>query len=223
MNKEGTELFLSGRERFSIVFFAAAMICSAFFTATTPARLTTQEIDAAGKKTKVTITEQPRNEIAMLLFGIGAAMLFLGINGSRLSKLTVGAVTAETRSPEVKAADDTAKKNEKPKEVTPPEVEPPEEETQPTTNPEGKVILENTAMSVFSRDAVPERVLQDALDRWPMSSAKPKDLSQLEFAARKSGKGNHPWILKFTGFEPIKVSYGGQSKTAPTVQQGVQN
>ncbi|MBT9610552.1 MAG: hypothetical protein IV110_10965 [Aquabacterium sp.] len=218
MHNENTTTSLSYAERLVLILWASLILGMSCVAAIKPIQLTSTETDSTGKRTKVTTTEQARTEVAILLAAVGSVILFLGINGSKLSKLTVGSVTAETRTPEVKAAEATARDKTKPQEVTPPDADPPEEETQPTSTPEGKVILDNTALSVFSRDAVPERVLQDALDRWPTPDKKPTDLSLLEFAARKSGKGNHPWVLKFTGFEPVKVSYGGQRKTEPTVQ-----
>lgn len=46
----------------------------------------------------------------------------------------------------------------------------------------------------------------------------PDRLSDIEYGARSTGRGNHPWFVKFRRRERIgKVAFGGQGKTTPTV------
>jgi len=61
-------------------------------------------------------------------------------------------------------------------------------------------------------------VLTDALLKWPPDIKKPDDLSAFEFATRKTGKGNHPWTIKFKGRKAIIVSYGGYRKDEASVK-----
>ena len=73
------------------------------------------------------------------------------------------------------------------------------------------------ALSVFELKDVPLRVISDALNNWPANNPLPNNLAEFEFATRKQGKGNHPWILKFNGCKPVTISYGGRAKTGSTV------
>jgi len=193
-------------------------LVAAFLSALKPATLTVEERDAADKLTKMITSQVARTEITALCIVTGSVLFLFCMNGTRLSKFTIGSVSAESRPAEVIAADQAARKGTKLKEIAVID-NPSEEDTQPKAPEAGNAILSQTALSIYSRDAVPARVLQDALDAWPDESTRPTNLSMLEFAARKPGKGNNPWILKFSGSAPVRVSYGGRGKDDPTVQQ----
>ncbi len=217
MSANDPSTHLSANERLLICMLGAVALVAALLTTLHPLQLSVVEKDASGKVTKNTTSEVARTELAVLCTAIGSILLLIGANGSRFTKLTLGSASFEARTPEVKAADKTAREQPNVKDVQP-AVEPSAEETEPVAPQSGNAILSNTALSVFSRDAVPARVLQDALDLWPDPKTKPRDLSTLEFAARKPGKGNYPWILKFANSAPIRVSYGGRGNPNATVQ-----
>lgn len=69
----------------------------------------------------------------------------------------------------------------------------------------------------YALDLVPLHVMCDLLSNWPEDVAQPADLSAFEFAARRRGRGNHRWIIKFRGLEAIRVAYGGYEKKQATV------
>lgn len=98
-------------------------------------------------------------------------------------------------------------------EMAPPETQAPEAET--TVN------INEVELAVYSLEELPPRVLADLIARLvELERPLPRSLGRLEVIARKPGRGNHPWFLKFREQEkPWKVSYGGQGKGRATVEE----
>jgi hypothetical protein len=195
-------------------------VCATIYPVTLQTKTTT-EYDSSSKTIKSTVTEvtkEGRKEITVLLATFGFLGFLLGINRGRFSKIAFATASIEI-PPALKAAKEAAKKNLSIKEISI-ESKPPEGEMTPLFPPVGDVTLSQKKVSVFSLDAVPERVVKDAREKWSSSSStKPQDLSTLEFAARQQGKGNQPWILKFAGSDPIKVLYNKHDDTDEVVNE----
>ena len=66
---------------------------------------------------------------------------------------------------------------------------------------------------------VPLRVVADLVGQWENEGRQGRwSLGQLEYALRRLGRGNHPWLLHFRDENLLwKVSYGGQGKQKATV------
>ena len=143
------------------------------------------------------------------------ALFAYGVNGYRLTKFSAGGVAAESESPAANEAE-TFYKNTSPdssaetKTVAKPSPE-------PTETPVRIVESDGESIAVFDLNDVPISVITDALANWPDDTPRPNNLSDFEFAGRKRGKGNHPWTVKFNGSKAVRVSYGGQGKSEPTV------
>jgi hypothetical protein len=88
--------------------------------------------------------------------------------------------------------------------------------TEPVAAPRGVVRVDGKDLSVFALEDVPVKVMRDLL-----KEVRDEDLPKLmdvEFAARESGQGNHPWFVKFRDRGTVfRVAYGGQGKPNATV------
>lgn len=144
------------------------------------------------------------------------ALLFFILNGLRITRFFIGNLGADTRNTEdaVASASKNLSDDVKKAEVVA-EGESPEAITQPRS------VVSNSTRSreeaVYLLQDIPPEVITDALAHWPRDLPKPQSLSELEFASRRIGRGNYPWTLKFTGIQPVKVSYGGYAKEGATV------
>lgn len=148
------------------------------------------------------------------VFTAGFAVFLFALNGLRFTKVSAPGLTAEMVNPQKKAfehfklpADDRPES-----EVVLDKMSP-----EPTEVPSSYLNAADGQYAVYKLTELPIAVITDALTSWPGNAAKPEDLSGFEFATRKTGKGNHPWMLKFKGARAIVVSYGGKSKTGSTV------
>lgn len=67
---------------------------------------------------------------------------------------------------------------------------------------------------------VPMRVIGDLVDYWKESGLQGRwTLGRLEYALRRPGRGNHPWLLQFRDEDHLwKISYGGRSKLDATIE-----
>jgi len=203
-------------ERTVVFLSALAALVVGLYLALCPGKQVKEERDEFGVVVKSSVEPSDHKELS-LLFGASSLVLFFwGLNGLRLTKLTVGSVSAEAKPPEVKAAEEFAERGQAPKEVVVTD-RPEENLVEPTTEGEGTVVINDEAASVYSITTLPRYVLDDLLKHWPTEYEKPKDLSAFEFASKKKGKGNHRWTLKFKDLPALKVSYGGQGKDSATV------
>ena len=167
----------------------------------------------------VDVSADPTSLILVLL-GISALLLVIALNGRRLASLKLpGGIEATSLEQEKKAVEQAvASKVNLLSDATPaPSSTDAARPAPPDASPSASVVVGGVDLGVYRLDAVPCAVLSDLL------KAKVSDLPRLfavEFVARKSGRGNHPWLIKFRGDDRIwKVAYGGQGKDGPTVAE----
>jgi hypothetical protein len=207
---------LTRAERTVVFLSAFAALVFGLYLALCPGKQIKEERNESGVVVKSSMEPSDHKELS-LLFTASSLVLFLwALNGLRLTKLTVGSVSAEAKPSEVKAAEEFADRGQSQKDVV---VTDRAEENlvEPTTEGEGTVVINDEAASVYSITTLPRYVLDDLFNHWPTEYEKPRDLSAFEFASKKKGKGNHPWTLKFKDLPALRVSYGGQGKESATV------
>ena len=161
----------------------------------------------------ISVSSDPVNVILAML-AVATLFFFIAMNGRRVASVKLlGGVEVSALAEEAHAAERTLAP--KIKELSDQETEE-EPNSQPQATPSKTVQVDGVELGVYSLDAVPVRVLQDFL-----SDDNAKNLPFLfavEFVAKRSGRGNYPWAIKFRGDERVwKVSYGGKSKTGATV------
>lgn len=202
--------WLSGIIGISIIFAAFTLL---FF----PPERASRELDGSNIVVKVVLETADVTTPFLLIFLAGFALLVFAINGFRFAKISAAGVSAE--APDTAAAAKgyyEAPSEDRPKtEVTVEDKESPE----PSEVPTGYLEAEDGKYAVYRLNELPTSVILDALALWPPGDTEPGDLSGFEFATRKTGKGNHPWTLKFKGKKAVVVSYGGQGKAGATVAQ----
>lgn len=82
------------------------------------------------------------------------------------------------------------------------------------------VDVDGRTLAYVEADDLPARVVYAVLCKIDSDHQNefPDRLSDIEYGARSTGRGNHPWFVKFRRREGIwKVAFGGQGKTTPTV------
>lgn len=164
--------------------------------------------------------------VIVALLGVAALFIVVALNGKRLLSVKVAGVEAQ-----MAGASESAKRALAGKDVEdtkgagagkPADTAP--EGTTPASQPAQTITIGNIEYELFSLEDVPTRVMKDALEGIAKPAPNgagdvpPGTLGRLEFIARKSGRGNHPWLLKFRDLDQTwKVSYGGQGKGEATV------
>ena len=162
------------------------------------------------------LTEVPASPMPLVvgLMVAGILLVLFALNGRRLSSLKVAGVEAE-----MPGAAEAAKRNlEKtaPQPEDEGEGEPPPGTT-PTSRPSETITVRGIEYEIYALDDVPIRVIKDALAG--IEALPAGTLSRIDFIARRSGRGNHPWLMKFRDQdETWKISYGGQGKEDATVK-----
>ena len=156
-------------------------------------------------------------------------MTFMAINGLKLSKFKAGSIEGEAATGTKRQAKedlskvglsdvtepDTAETTGA-KEIDVPNVDD-DDEIAPTEPPLGAIKVGSKKVDILDPSAVPMRVLNDLanVDETPVSTP-----SDIVYAARAPGQGNHPWVFKLADDDSLwKVSYGGQGKGTATVRQ----
>jgi hypothetical protein len=193
---------------------SALLIALAFIVLYCPPSKATIETDHSGTIAKTVKETQDSTTPFLALFLSGITVLAFTLNGLRFSKISAGGVTAETAKAGEAAQGfyETPKEERAEEEITIDDKESPE----PSESPISYTDQADGRYAVYDLEALPASVIGDALANWPDEN-KPDDLGSFEFATRKTGKGNHPWTVKFKGKKAITVSYGGQGKTEATV------
>jgi hypothetical protein len=207
---------LTGSERFWSVIASFLLFVGAGYLQTHQLNKTTTEkaSDGTWKSVESPVDTQNLTTSASIL---AALLLLYAINGLRVVRFSAGKVSLDTLSDEeanrtvsqVKSIDPSAELPIEPK-LPPPET---------TASPE-IVQTEKGKFERYQLSEVPPPVIQAALADWPEDNLPPKDWTDFMFALRKTGRGNHPWIIKFRDRMPVVVSYGGQGKEKPTVTKG---
>jgi hypothetical protein len=182
-----------------------------------PTKGTTTYDDSGAIKTRVIETiDASVPFVSLLIAGLG--LLIFGINGLRITKVSAGDYSAEAGSVRKKAEEfHLAAEEQRPES---PVAVPDKDSPEPSDVPIATVKSKEGDVAIYSLSEVPTAVIADALAHWPENEPKPDDLSSFEFASRATGKGNHPWVLKFKGKKAVVVTYGGHAKRTPTVAAG---
>jgi hypothetical protein len=191
---------LTPAERWVFVISAVAVIFGAIALARNPAELRSIKKDGTGKVTESTTTEQLRSDQIILLTAAGFVLFFIGVNGSRLTKLTVGSVTADLAAPEVKAAEAFAAAPGPIKTVPTSRSgsESDLDQLAPDGSPSGKVIFQGEVWHVYSAQGISAKAAQRVLDSWPSdTSPKPDSFTNLSFALASQRGNEWQWLLKF--------------------------
>jgi hypothetical protein len=143
------------------------------------------------------------------LLGAGVLMLLVAANGRKL--LEVGSSGAKFDGPSDEQVSEDAAHSEQVKakdEVHEPVV---------AATPERTFVRDGFEFQVFDPESIPASILADVVNAKPEAV---KTISDIAYAFRKTGKGNHAWFIKTHGGATLQVSYGGQGKTEPTVKTG---
>lgn len=193
---------------------ATLLISSSFFILYFPPVKLTVETDRRGVTTKFVKEDIDSSTAFLALFVSGITVLSYALNGLRFSKISAAGVTAEA----IKAGEAAQAFYDIPTEVREEEVVlvTDKESPEPKDSPVSYRDLPDGRYAIYTLETIPASVISDALAHWP-EKERPDDLGFFEFATHKLGKGNNPWTIKFKGKSAVKVSYGGQGKTHPTV------
>ena len=158
--------------------------------------------------------------LIVVLVGISTLLLVIALNGRRLASLKLpGGIEARSLEQQQKAVElaIASKVNLLSEATAAPAAADTFRVAPHDASPSASVVVGGVELGVYRLDAVPCAVLSDLLKE------KVSDLPSLfavEFVARKSGRGNFPWLIKFRGDERIwKVAYGGRGKDVPTVAE----
>lgn len=200
-----------------MVVAAAAFLFLALWLTFNPGVQATVEFDQAGRAAKTVETPRDYNELVLLLVAGAFFSLIWSANGLRFTTFKAGPLEGSAQPPELVAAREWQEEPEAGLAVTVPAADVEADEVEPRAKKKGSIELYGEREAVYSLEAIPTKVIRDLLSQWPTREELPSDLSAFEFATRKTGKGNHPWTVKFEGHPAIRIAYGGQAKKAPTV------
>jgi len=203
--------------RYLSALIGIAIIVGAFALLFCPPEKASRELDGTNTVVKVVLQTADVTTPFLVVFLAGFALLVFAINGLRFAKISAAGVSAEAPDAATAARGyyQAPSEDRQKTEVTVQGKESPE----PSELPTGYLEAEDGKYAVYKLNELPTSVITDALTSWPQGYTKPEYLSSFEFATRKTGKGNHPWTLKFKGQKAVVVSYGGQGKVIPTVVQ----
>lgn len=216
--KKPTPPMINGCLRFFCGIFALALALGAIVVVCNPPIRVHAEKDASGSLIKQSESPAELATPFTVVFVAASALLLYVINGYRITKLAAGGVAAEAVPSAGEKADQYFKTETPDTAIATKQVE--DESPEPTEAPSKVVTANSESLAVFELADIPFSVIADAIRNWPTETPKPQNLAEFEFATRKQGKGNHPWIIKFNGCKPVKVSYGGRGKTESTVDTG---
>lgn len=175
----------------------------------------TVERDAEDRVVSTTVSRVDHDQLALAALAAGLLLGLVAVNGRKLGKLSVGPLGAEVTA--AVAAKTFSKSNKEPQDVEVESALPTEAQQPPVEPPKTQVTIAGDKADVYGLADVPIRVMKDLLEQWPESIPRPADYSEFEFAARRPGKGNNSWVIKFKDAPAFAVSYGGQGKKQATV------
>lgn len=203
---------LSDRERVGAYIVGLAAVIAAVITLLCPPKTDRFPPQCASKACLTEVRDKPISLIGIFLIS-GSVFGLFGLNGRRIFTLEMpGGLKAGMAKP-TEALEKAL--SGKPVEEEELEDSPPSD-TQPTSEPATTVRISGIEYELYALSNVPIRVVRDALDN--IEDLPSGTLSRIEFIARKAGKGNHPWLMKFFGTDTTwKISYGGQGKDGATV------
>lgn len=195
----------------SAIVIMILAVCLLYF----PPQKSSSELDVQNSINKVVHETSDVTNPFLAIFLTNFALLVYAINGIRFAKLSAAGVTAEATD----ITENAKRFHDKPSEdrkQTSIEVKD-KDSPQPIVETTRVLKANKDKYAVFKLDEIPSSVIIDAFNQWPENLDKPENFSSFEFATRKTGKGNHPWTLKFKD-KAVVVSYGGQGKKDSTVK-----
>ncbi len=210
-----TPPMINGWLRFLCGTLALALALGSIVVVCNPPIRVHADKDAAGSVIKQSESPAEMATPFTVVFVAASGLLLYVINGYRITKLAAGGVEAEAVPSAGEKAVEYFTTESPDAAIATNEVD--NDSPEPTEAPSKVLTSHGDSFSVFELTDIPFTVIADAIGNWPDSTPQPKNLAEFEFATRKQGKGNHPWIIKFNGCQPVKVSYGGRAKTESTV------
>lgn len=166
--------------------------------------------------------EVEESSIAAVVAGVslGALLLVLAVNGRVIKAF--GKEGFETVDPVSAAAEDLETVKEQVQtfeQATASEGSPDDDQdTSPLIPPAGTIKVEGVELALYDGDSVPANLMMDLLVTLNKEDFLPPTMGDLEWAARKLGRGNHAWYFKWSSSPSIwRLSYGGQGKKEPSV------
>lgn len=209
--------------RWGLGVLGTAMVLGAAALVYQPPRQSVVEFGRDLKPVKVEVREVSSSTLSAALLGGGVLLILFGANGLPLLRFSAAGIVAETH-PVAAIAKKVFKEN--PALLQNPEpvgsgAEPPsrqdaegdgEEEPSESQSAAATIEQDGIKLKVYDLRSVPSRLLADSISKWPGGSP-PATVDQFEFASKPEGRGNKSWTVKFGGFDPLVVTYGGNGKT----------
>ncbi|MEB2183789.1 hypothetical protein VDS28_18755 [Xanthomonas campestris pv. campestris] len=200
-----------------------AMVLGAAVLVYRPPKQSVVEFDRDLKPVKVEVREVSSSTLSAALLGGGVLLILFGANGLPLLRFSAAGIAAETH-PVAALAQRVYEENpgllQNP-EPLPSGVAGPtsqdeggDGEEEPSESQSAAATIEQNGIRVKVHDlrSVPSRLLADSISKWPGGNP-PATVDQFEFASKPEGRGNKSWTVKFGGFDPLVVTYGGNGKT----------
>ena len=214
------EKVLGSSERAGAFTLALVSLLIGLWLALAPLQNQTVKTGPDGKTVSTVASPRDSTELSVLFVAAGLLLFTWALNGLRLTRVSWAGMEAEAGAPELQAAKTNAAEDTPIQEVTVGV----DKDTEPEESvvPKGKVFIHKETELVYSLEALPLFVMEDLFKVWPTDLQKPESFSEFEFASRRKGKGNMPWLIKFQGLPNIKVSYGGHAKKGPSAVAGPQ-
>jgi hypothetical protein len=187
-----------------LVLVGIVWIAGSAYLFVEPPRRTKTESPTSGPASTTVVQAEPTT-FSTAIFVAGAVLVIIAANGRKLVR--VSKEGAEFDAPTQDQVFDDAERVKAPIEETgAPPVTP--------ARPEKTFAKDGCEYQVFEPQDVPLEVL-GAVSRGPGALA--KTVADIDYAFRRTGKGNNTWFLKTRSGETVGVSFGGQGKTQPTV------
>lgn len=202
--------------RICLALVAALVLAYSALLAYEPPVRRSNERDWTGNVIKRVAADADTTSLSIAVFTAAALLGFYSLNGVRMHEIQWGGGAVSSKPKVTHPPDKETAEKLKPE----PELDSGIASDVPQPVAEGQQVetREGETFTVFGLTDVPAQVISDAIASWPAdNSSKPVTLESFEFALRKPGKGNNPWMLQFRAKRPVKVSYGGQGKAVATV------
>ncbi|MDC9651020.1 hypothetical protein [Xanthomonas perforans] len=209
--------------RWGLCILGVAMVAGAAGLFYHPAKQSSVELDGSLKPLKVEVREIEPSTLSAALLGGGVILILFGANGLPLLRFSAAGIVAETH-PVAEIAQKVLKENPEllqnsepvrsgaESRSTPDEEGDGEEEPSESQSAAATIEQNGIKVKVYDLRSVPSRLLADSISKWP-GGKPPATIDQFEFASKPEGRGNKSWTVKFGGFDPLVVTYGGNGKT----------
>lgn len=142
------------------------------------------------------------------LLGVGVVMLLVAANGRKLLEVSSGGAKFDGPSEE-QVSEDVGQSQK---------VQAKDEAQEPVAaaSPDRTFERDGFEYQVFNPETIPAQVVADVAGARPEAV---RTVSDIDYAFRRTGKGNHAWFIRTRRGLTLQVSYGGQGKSASTVKE----